>query len=183
MGSTSCPWTTILVLYVARAQRRKTHTKKKQIGIFPVIPPPPPPPKKKKKKQQKKKKNRFFFRFGFFANKGAVLYFGWFLHCILPLLKVWLAYCFGFSVSSRPPPPPPPPPKKIKNYKNKQIIWILCQSSSTRELKIRVLWFVLKKLFTHFEILIVSHAPHGEMGAILYFTSFDSLVYCFCLSV
>ena len=37
-------------------------------------------------------------------------------------------------------------------------IWILCQNSLTRELKIRVVGFVLKKLFTHFEMLIVTHA-------------------------
>ena len=40
-------------------------------------------------------------------------------------------------------PPPPPPPKK-KKKKN----WILCQNSRTRELKIRVVGVVLKKLLT-----------------------------------
>ena len=45
-----------------------------------------------------------------------------------------------------PPPPPPPPPKK----KKKNQIWILCQNSLTRELKIRVVGFVLKKLLTYF---------------------------------
>ena len=44
--------------------------------------------------------------------------------------------------------PPPTPPKK----------WILCQNSRTRELKIRVVGFVLKKLLTYFEMLIVPHA-------------------------
>ena len=37
-------------------------------------------------------------------------------------------------------------------------IWILCQNSLTRELKIRVVGFVLRKLFIHFDMLIVSHA-------------------------
>ena len=40
-------------------------------------------------------------------------------------------------------------------------IWILCQNSLTRELKIRVVGFVLKRLVTYFEMLIFSHAPHG----------------------
>ena len=52
------------------------------------------------------------------------------------------------------PAPPPPPPKK----KKKKQIWILCQNSLTRELKIRVVGFVLKKLLTYFEMLIVPHA-------------------------
>ena len=50
-----------------------------------------------------------------------------------------------------PTPPPPPPLKKNQ-------IWILCQSSLTGELKIRVVGFVLKKLFTYFEMFIVPHA-------------------------
>ena len=48
-----------------------------------------------------------------------------------------------------PPPPPPPPPKKKKIQ-----IWILCQNSLTRELRIRVVGFVRKKLLTYFEMLI-----------------------------
>ena len=47
-----------------------------------------------------------------------------------------------------PPPPPPPPLQKKKR------IWILCQNSLTRELKIRVVGFVLKKLLTYFEMLL-----------------------------
>ena len=43
-------------------------------------------------------------------------------------------------------------------------IWILCQNSLTRELKIRVVGFALKKLVTHFEMLIVSHALHCVNG-------------------
>ena len=60
------------------------------------------------------------------------------------------------SWSPASPPPPPPPPKKKK--KKKKQIWILCQNSLTRELKIRVVGFVLKKLLTYFEMLIVPHA-------------------------
>ena len=56
-----------------------------------------------------------------------------------------------------PPSPPPPPPQKKKKKKKKQI-WILCQNSLTTELKIRVVGFVLKKLLTYFEMLIVPHA-------------------------
>ena len=49
-------------------------------------------------------------------------------------------------------------------------IWILCQNSLTRQLKIRVVRFALKKLFTHFEMLIVSHARHCVNGH--YFVSY-----------
>ena len=46
--------------------------------------------------------------------------------------------------------------------------------SLTRELKIRVVGFVLKKLLTYFEMLIVPHALHW-----LCFTSFDNQDYWF----
>ena len=68
--------------------------------------------------------------------------------CQKILIKIW-------SKRGGPDsPPPPPPPKKKKKKK----IWILCQNSRTRELKIRVVGFVLKKLLTYFEMLIVPHA-------------------------
>ena len=67
-----------------------------------------------------------------------------------------------YSASS--PPPPPPPPKK-KNKKTQ--IWILCQNSLTRELNIRVVGFVLKKL-TYFEMLIVPHALQCVYSCFLY---------------
>ena len=65
-------------------------------------------------------------------------------------------------------PPPPPPPQK----KKKKQIWILCQNSLTRELKIRVVRFVLKKLLTYFEMLIVPHAPqciHVDVGFFVFY--------------
>ena len=46
----------------------------------------------------------------------------------------------------RGPSPPPPPPKKKKKKKTQ------------RELKIRVVGFMLKKLLAYFEMLIVPHA-------------------------
>ena len=61
-------------------------------------------------------------------------------------------------------PPPPPTPKKKKNQ-----IWILCQNSLTRELKIRVVGFVLKKLLTYFEMLIVPHALQCVDGCFFVF--------------
>ena len=67
-----------------------------------------------------------------------------------------LAYCFGFSAPSTHPTP-------IRIFFSFQI-WILCQNSLTREHKIRVVGFALKKLFTHFEMLIVSHALHCVNG-------------------
>ena len=70
-------------------------------------------------------------------------------------------------------PPPPPPQKKKKNKKKKKTkktqIWILCQNSLTRELKIRVVGFVLKKLLTYFEMLIVPHAVQWIDGCFFVF--------------
>ena len=73
----------------------------------------------------------------------------WLLFCILPLLTVW----HTVLVSVFPPPLPTPTPSTF--FFSFQI-WILCRNSLTRELKIRVVGFALKKLFTHFEMLIVS---------------------------
>ena len=71
----------------------------------------------------------------------AVLYFT----CL-----VSLAYFFVFNIPSTFPIPT----SKLTFF----LIWILCKNSLTRELKIRVVGFVLKKLLTHFEMLIVAHA-------------------------
>ena len=65
-----------------------------------------------------------------------------------------------------PPPPPPPPQKKKKSD------FILCQNTLTRELKIRVVGFVLqkfKKLLTYFEMLIVPHALQCVDGCFFVF--------------
>ena len=69
---------------------------------------------------------------------------------------------------------PPPPPHTHTHTQNQ--IWILCQNSLTRELKIRVVGFVLKKLLTYFEMLIVPHALQCVDGCFLYFTAFDILL-------
>ena len=70
-----------------------------------------------------------------------------------------LAYCFGFSVLSTSPPHPTPTTFVTFH------IWILCQNSLIIiELKIRVVGFVLRKLFTRLEMLIVSHALHCQNG-------------------
>ena len=45
---------------------------------------------------------------------------------------------FNKNLEQKSAPPPPPPKKKNQ-------IWILCQNSLTRELKIRAVGFVLKK--------------------------------------
>ena len=81
-----------------------------------------------------------------------------------------LTYAAGTLLDHTPPPPHPPRTPPLLQKKIFQI-WILCQNSLTRELKIRVVGFVLKKLLTFLENLIVPHA--------LYFTSFDNLAYCF----
>ena len=86
------------------------------------------------------------------------------LHCVDGCCFVfYLSWQSGilFLVSVFPPPRPPPPLPTltpIHIFFSFQI-WILCQNSLTRELKIRVVGFALKKLFTHFEMLIVSHCP------------------------
>ena len=72
-------------------------------------------------------------------------------------------------------PRSPPPPKIFFQIK------ILCQNSFTKELKIRGVGFVLKSYLTFFQTLIVPHALHCIV-AFLYFTSFDSLAYCFGFS-
>ena len=59
---------------------------------------------------------------------------------------------------------PPPPPQKKKNQ-----IRILCQNSLTRELKIRVVGFVLKKLLIYLEMLIVPHALQCVGGCFFVF--------------
>ena len=76
--------------------------------------------------------------------------------CQKILIKIWSKRGGPDPLLPPLPPPPPPPPKKKK--KKKKQIWILCQNSLTRELKIRVVGFVLKKLLTYFEMLIVPHA-------------------------
>ena len=75
---------------------------------------------------------------------------------------------------STPTPFSPPPPPPRQNKKNQ--IWILCQNSLTRELKIRVVGYVLKKLLTYFEMLIVPHALQCVDDCFLYFTAFDMLL-------
>ena len=60
------------------------------------------------------------------------------------------------------PNTPHPPKKNIQ-------IWILCQNSLTRELKIRVVGFVRKKLLTYFEMLIVPHALQCVDGCFFVF--------------
>ena len=64
--------------------------------------------------------------------------------------------------------PCPPPPFKKKSDLDSQI-WILCQNSLTRELKIRVVGFVLKKLLTYFEMLIVPHSLQCVDGCFFVF--------------
>ena len=75
---------------------------------------------------------------------------------------------FGAKEGALTPPPPPPPPQKKKKKKKSQI-WILCQNSLTRELKIRVVAFVIKKLLTYFEMLIVPHALQCVDGCFFVF--------------
>ena len=66
----------------------------------------------------------------------------------------------------------PLPPKQQFFFQ----IWILCQNFVTRELKIRVVGFALKKFLTYFEMLVVPHA------LFFHFTSFDILACCVLVS-
>ena len=86
--------------------------------------------------------------------------------CKKILIKIW-----SKRGGPDPLPCPPPPPKKKKQKKKtkKKQIWILCQNSLTRELKIRVVGFVLKKLLTYFEMLIVPHALQCVDGCFFVF--------------
>ena len=63
---------------------------------------------------------------------------------------------------------PPPPPKKKKKKKIMPDLDFF-QNSLTRERKIRVVGFVLKKLLTFFENLIVPHALHCLNGCFFVF--------------
>ena len=84
-----------------------------------------------------------------------------------------------FSTTLPPPPPPPRPcPKKKKFFFQ---IWILCQNSLTRELKIRVVGFVLKKLLTFFENLILPHALHCINGCffVVYLIGHSGILFWF----
>ena len=76
------------------------------------------------------------------------------------LIKIW-------SKRGGPDLPPPPPPHTHTHKKNQ--ILILCQNSLTRELKIRVVGFVRKKLLTYFEMLIVPHALQCVDGCFFVF--------------
>ena len=70
------------------------------------------------------------------------------------LIKIWSKR----GGPDPPPTPPPHPPPQKKKKKKKKKFWILCQNSRTTELKIRDVGFVLTKLLTYFEMLIVPHA-------------------------
>ena len=91
-------------------------------------------------------------------------------------------YYSAFPAHASPIYPDPENPSPSTPQKKNQI-WILCQNSLTRGLKIRVVGFVLKKLLTYFEMLIVPHALHCEIVAFLYFTSFDTIWHTVLVSV
>ena len=79
----------------------------------------------------------------------------------MPLLDLAFIIEKPYLVSVFPPPRPPPP-------SNPHFLFFSgldsLLNSPTRELKIKVIRFVLKKLFTHFEMLIVSHTLHCVNG-------------------
>ena len=93
--------------------------------------------------------------------------------CQKILIKIW-SKIGGPDLS---PPPPPPPPRPLPPKKRNTDIWILCQNSLTRELKIRVVGFMHEKLLTYFEMLIVPHALQCVDGC--FFCILPHLTFCF----
>ena len=77
---------------------------------------------------------------------------------------IWLCQKILIKLWSKRWGPKNPRPSPQKNQ-----IRILCQNSLTRELKIRVVGFVLKKLLTYFEMLIVPHALQCVDGCFFVF--------------
>ena len=69
---------------------------------------------------------------------------------------------FNKNLEQKSPPPPPPPQKKKGDLDS-------LSEFTTRELKIRVVGFVLKKLLTYFEMLIVPHALRCVDGCVFVF--------------
>ena len=57
------------------------------------------------------------------------------------------------------------------------------QNSLTRELSIKVVGFVLKKILTYFEMLTVPHALHCVDSCIFVFTSVDTVWHTVLVSV
>ena len=97
------------------------------------------------------------------------------LLCQKILIKIW-----SKRGGPEPSPPPPPHPKKQKKIQ----IWILCQNSNTRELNIIVVLFVLKKLLTYSEMVIVPCPLHCVGSCIFFvFTSFDTVWHTVLVSV
>ena len=62
-------------------------------------------------------------------------------------------------------------------------ILLLWQNSLTREVNIKVVGFVLKKILKYFEMLIVPHALHCVDCCIFVFTSFDTVWHTVLVSV
>ena len=85
-----------------------------------------------------------------------------------------LAYCFCFSA---PPPSPSTdththdPPTNFFYFQ----IWILCQNSLTRELKITTVGFVLKKVIYIFRNVECTTGSALVDSCFLYFTSFSTV--------
>ena len=71
---------------------------------------------------------------------------------------IYRQYLLTYAVDTLLTPSPPSFALQKKVFFSQ--IWIHCRNSITKEFKIRVVGFVLKKLLTYFEMLIVPHAPH-----------------------
>ena len=91
---------------------------------------------------------------------------------------IYREYLLTYAVDTHLDPPQPHPPSPSPLQRNQ--IWIPCRNSFTRELRIRIVEILLKKLLTYFLICCLNHMFYiVYMVAFLYITSFDSLAYCF----
>ena len=84
-------------------------------------------------------------------------------------IRKWLCQKIFIKIWSKRGGSDPPPPHPLHHHQKKNQIWILCQNPLTRELKIRVVGFVLKKLLTYFEMLMVPHALQCVDGCFFVF--------------
>ena len=76
-----------------------------------------------------------------------------------------LTYAAGTLLDHTPPPPPRPKRKHNSFFPDLDFL----SKFTARELKIRVVGFMLKKLLTFFEMLIVPHALHCIDGCFFVF--------------
>ena len=159
------------ILYRAWAQKISEYLFFQSLTPLPLPhapPPPPPPPPPPKNLQirtfcqnslQRELKISTLKLFTYFE----MLIVPHALHCVDGCCFVF--YWLTILVSVFPPLPTSP------------LHHLQPHNNFTRKLKIRLIGFVLMKLFTHFEMLTVSHAPHCINGQYFLFLSLLTVWY------